>query len=261
MLALAVALAVAFPVGCEAAPTPSASAAVELTVLAAASLRDALEAARTVYEAATPGVRLVLGFEASSTIRVQIEQGAPGDVFLAADTANPERLAAAGLTDGAPIAFASNTLVIVTPSDDPAGIAGPFDLARPGVRVVAAGPEVPISVYASRAIAALAALPDAPASFAEAVEANVVSREDNVRAVAAKIELGEGDAAIVYATDARAAGLREVPLPGAAQVTATYAAAQLSGALEPVAARAFLAWLLGPAGRETLAGAGFGPPP
>jgi len=261
MSVLAAMLVVLALAGCRTPSTVPPTSPSELTVLGAASLREALEAARSAYQAETPGVSLTLGFDASSTLRAQIEQGAPGDVFLAADTSNPETLAAEGLTSGAPVPFATNTIVVVTPPDDPARIGDPFDLARPGVRIVVAGPEVPISVYAERALGALAGLPGAPEGFRAAVEANVVSREDNVRAVAAKIELGEGDAALVYATDARAVGLRIVPLPEAAQVTATYSGAVLADSARPSAARAFLGWLVGPRGREVLAASGFGPAP
>ena len=83
--------------------------------------------------------------------------------------------------------FATNSLVIVVPTGNPAGIAGPADLARSGVRVVAAGPDVPITKYASQLIAKLAALPGYPADFAAAVAANTVSEEDNVKNVLAKI--------------------------------------------------------------------------
>ena len=104
------------------------------------------------------------------------------------------------------VPFAGNRLALVVPASNPAGIASPFDLGRPGVRLVAAGVAVPITAYAAQMVGVLAGLPDAPRDFAAAVEANMVSREDNVRAVLAKVELGEGDAAIVYATDATAAG-------------------------------------------------------
>ena len=112
----------------------------------------------------------------------------------------------AGLAAGEPIPFAGNRLALVVPAGNPAGITSPFDLARPGVRLVGAGTTVPITKYAAQMVGMLAGLPGAPHDFAAAVEANVVSREDNVRAVLAKVELGEGDAAIVYATDATAAG-------------------------------------------------------
>jgi molybdate transport system substrate-binding protein len=150
-------------------------------------------------------------------------------------------------------------LALVVPTGNPAGIASPFDLARPGVRLVAAGATVPITEYAAQMVGILAGLPGAPRDFAAAVEASVVSREDNARAVLAKIELGEGDAAIVYATDATAAGdaVELIPLPEAAKVPVTYAAVVLRDAPHPQAAARFLAWLAGAEGQAVLARFGF----
>lgn len=235
---------------------------VELTVFAAASLRDAFAAAAEGYEAATPGVDLVFSFDGSSVLRAQVEQGAPVDVFASADVTNPQRLADAGLARDAPLPFAGNRLAIVVPAANPAAIETPADLARPGLRVVNAGPEVPITAYAAEMLGNLARLPGYPDDFVAAVARNVVSREDNVRAVLAKIELGEGDAAIVYATDATAAGdaVRTIPIPDEANVVATYAAVVPTTAPNPEAAGAFLAWLGGPKAQAVLAAFGFAAP-
>jgi molybdate transport system substrate-binding protein len=152
------------------------------------------------------------------------------------------------------VVFARNGLTIVTPIEGRT-VNVPADLARPGVRVVAAGPGVPITRYAEAALAQLAATTPDPVAFAAAVAANVVSREDNVRAALAKVELGEADAAIVYRTDARSSGLvREVPLPAGVAVTADYAALQVSP--DPAAA-AFVAWLRGSEAVAILEAAGF----
>ena len=175
----------------------------DLTVFAAASLTNAMEDLQGLWAAAHAGSELVFSFDASSTLRAQIEEGAPADVFVSADTKNAQALVDHCLAVGPITPFAGNLLIVVVPADDPAAIATPADLARPGVRVVAAGPEVPITAYATEVIAKLAELPGYPADFAAAVAANTVSEEDNVRAVLAKIELGEGDAAIAYLTDAQ----------------------------------------------------------
>lgn len=235
------------------------SGEIELTVFAAASLREAFGAVKEAYEAAVPGVTLTFSFDASSALRAQIEQGAPVDVFASADTRNPQALFDAGLTSTEPQPFAGNRLAVVVPAANPAAINSPADLARPGVRVVNAGPEVPITSYAAEMLSNLAGLPGYPPSFVAAVAANVVSREDNVRAVLAKVQLGEGDAGIVYATDATAAGdtVRVIPIPGAANVVVTYAAAIPKDAPNPQAAAAFLAWLGGPDGLAVLDRFGF----
>jgi molybdate transport system substrate-binding protein len=248
--------------GCATAQGPASSPrGVELTVFAAASLRDALTEAASAYRARAPDVSINLAFDASSTLRTQLEQGAPADLFLSADLDNARRLAQAGLTMSQPIPFASNSLAIVVPADQEGSIREPFDLARPGLRVVAAGRQVPISRYAERLLANLAAGPDAPAGFAQAFEANIVSREDNVRAVLAKIELGEGDAAIVYATDALGSDrVRTIPIPDWAAVSVSYGAVVMAGSPERAAADELLSWLRARDGQAVLARFGFGPP-
>lgn len=256
-------VAVVFAGGCSDAGGAEAEAprAVELVIFAAASLRDALRDVETAYEAATPGIVLTIATDSSATMRTQIEHGAPADVFLSADVVNPDALAQAGLVDGAPLVFARNRLTLVTPGDNPAGISTPADLARPGVRIVAASDAVPITGYTDRVVANLATLPGYPPDFVAAHAANVVSREENVRSVVAKIELGEGDAAIVYRTDV--AGLddvRTIDLPEAANVEAAYAAAVVGTTAHAHEAHAFLDWLAGRDGVAVLARSGFLPP-
>ena len=233
-----------------------------LAVFGAASLRSALQAAAAAYTITEPGTTIDLATDSSATMRTQIEQGAPADVFLAADLRNPEALVEAGLADGGVVAFASTPLAIIVPASNPAAILGPSDLARPGVRIVAAGDGVPISGYATALLDRLAGLDGYPADYASAVAANIVSREDNVAAVAAKVGLGEGDAGIVYATDAlAAAGVRAIAIPPEAIVTATYGGVVVATSPRRPAAGAFLGWLAGPAGGAVLADFGFGPPP
>lgn len=241
-----------FATGC------ASTAPDQLTVFAAASLRDAFEAVAAEYEEET-GTAIVLSFDASSALRAQIEQGAPADVFASADTRNAATLAEAGLLDGEPVDFAGNLLTIIVPATNPAGIGSPADLAGEGVRIVAAGDEVPITRYAVEVVHRLDMLGSYPADFASAVEANIVSREDNVRAVAAKIELGEGDAALVYLTDASAAGdaVMSISIPADANVPATYAAGVIKGSEAAADAHDFLEWLVGPEGQAILEAHGF----
>ena len=141
----------------RAAPAqPSPSWPIELSVFAAASLKDALAAVKAAYESAVPGVTLIVATDASSTLRTQIEQGAPADVFLSADTKNPDALVDGGLADGQTVVFARNRLTVIVPLDNPAAIATATDLARPGIKVVAAGDEVPITKYATQVVEGLA---------------------------------------------------------------------------------------------------------
>ncbi len=239
----------------------SAPAKTELSIYGAASLKSALKSLKAAYEAAVPGTTLTIATDSSATLRAQIEQGAPADLFLSADQTNPEALVEAGLTDGPALDFAGNTLTIIVPNVGPtAAIASPADLAKPGMKIVAAGTDVPVTRYADQVIAKLAALPGYPHDFASAYAANVVSKEQNVKAVVAKIELGEGDAAIVYATDATASDkVNLVPIPPQANVLAIYAGVVIKGSAQAPAAHAFLEWLAGPIGGAILTDAGFVP--
>jgi molybdate transport system substrate-binding protein len=256
---LAVALMVALLAACSADATEGApSQAISITVLAASSLQAAFTAAARLYEGSHPDTTLTFGFDASSALGTKIEQGAPADLFASADLINAQKLVQDGFAIGPVQPFAGNRLAIVVPGDNPAQIESPLDLARPGVRLVAAGEDVPISVYATQLISALARQPGYPPGFATKVAANVASREDNVAAVVAKVALGEGDAGIVYQTDAVASSnLKEIPLPAGANVSVSYAAVVVKGSSHPDAARAFLAWLSGSDGRAVLARFGF----
>jgi molybdate transport system substrate-binding protein len=251
---------VAISVGAWALTVPAA-AANRITVFAAASLTDALRAAADAYRASHPDVEIALAFGSSAALRTQIEQGAPADLFLSADLRNAQVLADAGHADGVPVPFAANRLAIVVPADSPAAIDVASDLARPGLRIIAAGDQVPITAYARQLVANLGARPGAPAGFAAAYEANVVSREDDVRSVLAKIELGEGDAAIVYATDAAGSvRVRTIPIPDGANVAVIDAGVVVAGSSRLAGARALLEWLAGPDGQAILARYGFSRP-
>jgi molybdate transport system substrate-binding protein len=233
-----------------------------LTVFGAASLKAALEAATSAYQAAHPGTTITVATDSSAALETQIEQGAPADVFLSADTTNPQKLVDAGLAGGEPVAFAGNKLTIIVPADNPAGVASPADLAKGGLQIIAAGDEVPITEYALQLVENLAAEAGAPADFAAAYAANIASKEESVSGVVSKIELGEGDAGIVYVTDAAAAeGVESIDIPDAVNVAATYAGVVVGTSPNKEAAAAFLRWLAGQDGQAVLAEFGFLPPP
>lgn len=244
------------PTGPSAVPTHGPAAT--LSIYAAASLKAALTKVKTAYETADPGTTLAVSTDSSSALETKIEQGAPVDVFLSADTTNPQKLVDKGLASGSVVSFARNLLTVIVPAGNPAGIQRPADLARSGVKVIAAGDAVPITKYARLLVANLALEDGAPPDFAARYAANVVSKEDNVAAVVAKIELGEGDAAIVYVTDAKASSrVTSVPVPAFANLPATYGGVVVKASAHVTAAAAFLAWLAGPEGRAILASLGF----
>ena len=232
-----------------------------LTVFAAASLSGVFRTLAPLYAETHPGGHLTFSFDASSALRVQIEQGAPADVFASADVSNAQALAAEGLAAAAPTVFVRNTLALVVPRGDPAKVASPLDLARPGLSVVMAGPEVPITLYTNEVLDRLARLPGYPADFVARVQANVVSREEDVSAVLTKVALGEADAGIVYKTDAASTnGVQVVPIPPSVEASASYAAVAVAGSRHAVQAAAFVAWLTSPAAQQVFARFGFLPP-
>jgi len=240
---------------------PATPAAFELTVLGAASLKGVLDKAKAAYAAANPGTTLAISTDSSAALETQIEQGAPADVFLSADTKNAQALLDKGFASGPLLPFAGNELTIIVPRDNPGGVASPADLAKDGVDVIAAGDEVPISRYAGQLVDNLAKQPGYPADFAARYAANVVSKEDNVKAIVGKIELGQGDAGIVYVTDAAASTkVTTIDVPPGANVPATYAGVVVKASTNQDAAKAFLTWLAGPGGQAILGGFGFLPP-
>ena len=255
---------------CSSGATPSTAsssqalataAPASLTIYAAASLKAVLAKVQTAYAAANPGTTLTISTDSSSALETKIEQGAPADVFLSADTANPQKLVDESLAAGALTKFAGNLLTVIVPTSNPAAITSPADLAKPGVKVIAADDTVPITKYASQLVGNLASQAGYPTGFVAAYTANIVSKEDNVAAVVAKIELGEGDAGIVYVTDAKTSTkVTTIAVPAGANVPATYAGVVVKASPNAAAAQAFLAWLAGPDGQAILASFGFLPP-
>lgn len=228
-----------------------------LVVFAASSLTEAMGELERAFERAHPAIDVQLAFAGSGVLRLQIEQGAHADVFASADVDHMRALTVAGRVHEARV-FAHNGLVVIVPRDDPAQITAFGDLPR-AKRLVIGGPTVPVGRYTrlmlDRAAASLGA------GFAAAVRANVVSEENNVRLVRAKVELGEADAAVVYHTDAVASKrVRIVPVPAAFDVRADYLIGLVEGSAATDEARRWVAFVASEAGRRVLARHGFGLP-
>lgn len=233
-----------------------------LTVFAAASLTDAFGEIKAAIEATNPGTTITFNFASSSALRTQLEQGAKSDLFASADTAQLDNARKAGVIQGEASLFVRNIPVIIAPASDPTGIVAPADLAKPGVKLVLAAPEVPIGNYARQVIKKLTADPAFGADFEARALANVVSNEANVRQVVAKIQLGEGDAGIVYSSDVTPAvrgQVRIIPIPAGGNVVAEYPIAVVKGAGNAAGARAFIEYLRSPAGQAILQKWGFVP--
>jgi molybdate transport system substrate-binding protein len=219
------------------------SSTPRLTVLAASSLTD-------VLPQLAPGN--LYSFGGSDALATQIEQGAPADLFASANTSLPAKLHVGGLVER-PVPFTRNALVVVVPASNPAQITSVRDLAGSGVSVDVANTSVPVGGYTQKVLQRL--------GLAKQVNANVVSRETDVRTVLAKVSLGQADAGFVYATDARtvAKKVHVIRIPASAQPNVTYAIAVVTKSTHQAAARALVDRLRGKAGQALLAGYGFLP--
>lgn len=247
--------------GGDAGPAPSETAVDgRVTVFAASSLTDAFKEIGTAFTAENPKASVTFNFAASSALATQINEGAPADVFAAADDATYQRVAAKGTID-APATFATNEPVIVVPSSG-SPVNAFEDLAKGGVKLVLAGPSVPIGNYSRQILVNASTASGAGADFGTKVLANLKSDETNVKSVLAKIQLGEGDAGIVYTTDAAAAGnqVKAIAIPDMYNIIAEYPIGAMADSSNVAAARAFVAFVLSDAGRAILAKYGFGSP-
>lgn len=236
----------------------------ELTVFAAASLTASFEQIKADLEAANPGLTITYNFAGSQALVTQLIEGAEADVFASASNAQMTNAVEAGVIDGSASVFTQNRLAIVVPKENPGGVTGPADLGKEGHKLVLAQAEVPVGQYARQAICT-AGLDTATygEGFVEAVGANVVSEESNVKAVLTKVQLGEADAGIVYTTDVTADVAEDVTLieiPAAINVAATYPIAPVVDGQSDLAA-AFISYILSDAGQATLVSFGFEPKP
>jgi molybdate transport system substrate-binding protein len=242
--------------GSVAAPLAAQST---LTVYAAASLTEAFGDLGRAFEKSHPGVRVRLNFAGSQVLATQIEQGARADLFASADQRWMKYAEEKALIEGAPVVFARNQLVVVIPKSNPGQVGRLQDLARPGVKLVLAGRQVPAGAYAREALNRLKAAPGFAKNYAQNVLANLVSEEENVRAVAAKVQLREADAGIVYQTDVTPNLRSQVTLlaiPDPFNPTAEYPVAAVKGGNRELA-QAFIDLLLSEAGQRILKAKGF----
>ena len=218
-----------------------------ITVLAASSLTDSFTDLAHEFEKEHPGVTVRLAFDSSATLAQQALDGAPADVLATADTTTMQT-AADAVADG-PTDFATNTMVLVVPRDNPAGIGQFSDIANQGVSFIACVQTAPCGKVAA------ALLDD------NAITTQPVSLEVDVRSVLAKVTSDEADAGFVYATDAVAAGdqVTSFDIPHAGEEITTYPIATLTQSKNPGLAKQFMDLVLGSAGQRVLADAGFSP--
>ena len=215
----------------------------QITVYAAASLTD-------VFPKIDGAPKYAFG--GSNTLAAQIQQGAPADVFASANMTLPNQLYAKGLCSK-PVVLTRNTLVIVVPKANPAGIKSVYDLAKPGIKLDVAGPGVPVGSYTLQILKNM--------NLTASVTKNVVSQETDVREVLAKVALGEADAGFVYSTDAKTVSGRVtvVKVPAWAQPKVQYGMCVVTGSGNKADSRAFIAKVVGKPGQAKLVAAGFLP--
>ncbi|MCA9956360.1 MAG: molybdate ABC transporter substrate-binding protein [Anaerolineales bacterium] len=231
----------------------------KITIFAAASLTDAFNELAEAFEAQNEGTQVVLNFAGSSQLAAQLSEGATADLFAPANEMQMQAVVDAGrIVAGSEKLFVSNRLTVIVPADNPAGITALEDLTQPGVQLILAVDGVPVRQYTNEIVATF------PPDFQEKFYANLVSEEDNVRQVAAKVALGEADAGIVYTSDVTpdiATQVLQIAIPEAQNVVATYPIAPLADAPAPTLAQSFIDFVLSNEGQAILARWGFGQPP
>lgn len=257
MFAAAGALSLALVSGCSSPSEPASSPANttatssgSIMVFAAASLKSAFTEIGEQFTTDNPGASIEFSFAGSSDLVTQLTQGAGADVFASADTRNMDKAVQAGLLDGAPVNFASNTLTIVVAPGNPKGIKSFQDLANPDISVVACAPPVPCGGATEKV------------EKATGVTLSPVSEESSVTDVLNKVTTGQADAGIVYVTDAAGAGdkVAEVTFPEASEAVNIYPIAVLKQSEHNDLARRFVDLVTGESGQKVLSTAGFAKP-
>lgn len=221
----------------------------EVTVFAAASLNKVFpQIAEEVFNKEYPNVKVTFSFDGSKSLIEQLSAGAPADVLATADEKNMDTASADNLVT-APKIFAQNVLTLVTPIDNPGKITGVND-SLDGQKLVICAPGVPCG-NATEKLAALVGITLKP-----------VSEEQSVTDVLGKVESGQADAGLVYATDAKSAEgkVLVIPVQQADEVVNRYPIAQVDTAKDPKLAEAFIEAVLSPDGQRILESYGFGIP-
>ena len=227
--------------------TTSPAVSGKITVLAAASLTEAFTTIGKQFKALHPGASIVFDFEASSAAAEQITAGAKADVFA---SASPKNMASVKSFVTSPVTFVSNSLEIAVPPDNPGRVTTLSDLAKKGVTVALCQPQVPCGAVATTVLAN-AKLTVKPKTL-----------QPDVKSTLGQVEFKSVDAGLVYVSDVKAAGakVKGIVIPAGVNASTQYPIATLAHAPDMAAAKAFLAYVLSPAGQQVLLAAGFAKP-
>lgn len=236
---------------------------VSLTVMAAASLTESFTLIGEKFETLYPWVTITYNFAGSQTLAEQINQGAPADVFASANTKQMNAVVETGIIkEGVPQIFVTNRLVVIFPADNPAGITELKDLAKPGVKIILADETVPVGNYSIAFLEKASESDEFGAQFKDDVLKNVVSYENNVKSVLAKVVLGEADAGIVYISDITtdvSSKVEKIDIPDDLNTIANYPIAPLSTSKNPEMAQLFVDYILSAECQEIFASFNFVP--
>jgi molybdate transport system substrate-binding protein len=253
---LAAALVTGLAAGCggggapQPAGTSGSAAATTLTVSAAASLTDVFNRLGKSFEEQNPGTTVRFNYGGSSDLAQQIVNGAPADVFAAANTSTMTTVFKAGLVNGQPATFVTNVLQIAVSPGNPKAVHNFADLTKPDLKVVVCAPQVPCGSATQQV------------EKATGVTLKPVSQEPDVRSALSKVATGDADAALVYVTDVKSSGgkVEGVDFPDASKALNQYPIAVLKNAPHADLADKFVALVRGPDGQRVLKNAGFGTP-
>jgi molybdate transport system substrate-binding protein len=259
--ALAMLAVVSGACGAPGGPSAGGTSPAELVVFAAASLAEPFRTIGDEFSKANGGVKVTFNFGGSQQLAQQLAQGAPADVFASANTKQMDAVVESGRIDkDTARAFARNRLVVVTPKDNPGKVARLEDLSTPGLKLVLAAKEVPVGQYSLEMLDKAEKEGGAGAGFRNAVVKNVVSYEQDVKAVLVKVTLGEADAGIVYTSDISEGSkdrVGSVDIPDAINVIASYPIAAVRDSRHAELAKKFVEYVRSPAAQTVLVRYGF----
>jgi molybdate transport system substrate-binding protein len=252
------------PVPAAGTPSPSPVPKTTITVFAAASLSSAFNQTKAQFEVLHPEANIIYNFDSSGTLQTQIEQGAKADVFASAATSNMNTLKNEKLINNSTVVnLAKNKLALIVPNSNPAGITSLTDLNKSGLKLIVCGNSVPCGKYTLQMLQALRNTSGYGADYYNKVVANQVSQEPSANSAVTKIATGEGDVAIVYASDVQEQyqnTVKTIAIPDSLNVVATYPIGVIAGSPHQALAKAFVDFVISPACQAIMAGSHFLPP-